>query len=353
MSTQVTLTIKTLRRTALLATLFATAALTACGGGGDSTPAAQTPISPPVAPAPAPPAGSDDFTTRQPVTSVPAAAYFASSFQLDAFNRLNALRASVGLGLFTQNASLDVSAQAHGNYTKLNGIGNGHLETSGLAGFTGVNSNDRMIAAGYSSAAKVYAENMAFTGGGASTVDNLVNTVYHRIPFLQYKIRDIGIGYLQLASDPDPQFNKYVSVFDMSYTGTGQGAPAQATIVWPADNSTTTSISMPNELPRPGTPGATGVFGYPVSISTDEDRAIAVTSFTLTDNTGASVLCNLLSYVAVGSTPADPELVALNAKSFIAIVPRDPLKAATTYTVQFVGSLDGVSYSKTWSFKTP
>ncbi|MEP7295226.1 MAG: CAP domain-containing protein [Burkholderiales bacterium] len=318
--------------------LFAAAttvvALTGCGGGGSGGTVAAT-GNPPPAPSPAP-AG------RQPVTSVPTPTYLAGSFQLNAFNRINAIRGSVGLGLFTQNAALDGSAQAHAGYVTSNGIGNGHIETAGQAGFTGVNPNDRMVAAAYSTAYTGWAEDMAFTPDGATTVDNLVDAVYHRIPLLQYKIRDIGVGFVQTSTNPNPP-----SVFDLAFTGTGQGAPALTTVVWPADTSTTTSVSMPSESPRPGTPGASGVFGYPVSISADEDRILSVTTFTLTDSSGTAVLCNLLSYAT------DPELIALSAKAFIALVPRDPLKPATVYTVQFVGLLDGASYSKSWSFRTP
>lgn len=317
-------------------------ALTACGGGGSSS-AAPAPA--PVAAAPSPALGPA-YSTRLAVTSVPTPTYSSTSPELAAFNHLNAIRGSLGLGLFTQSASLDGAAAAHSNYVKINGSGNGHFETAGLPGFTGVNPGDRLIASGYTATGG--AEDIGFTGGGVATIDNLVDSVYHRIPMLQYKIRDIGIGFLQTSpNQSDPAFNTYVAVFDMAYSGTGQGAPAQTTIVWPADNSTTTSVSMTPESPRPGTPGSSGVFGYPVSISTDEDRILTATSFTLTDNTGASVLCNLLSYAT------DSNLVTFNAKAFVALVPRDPLRAASTYTVQFVGTLDGAAYSRTWSFKTP
>ena len=265
----------------------AVAALTGCGGGGGSgtsAAAVSTPV-PKTSPAPAP------TSARQPVTSVPTPTYAASSFQLAAFNHLNAIRGSLGLGLLAQNAALDGSAQAHANYIKANGSGNGHIETAGVSGFTGMNPGDRMFAAGYNLSAA--SEDIAFTGTGAAAVDDLIDAVYHRIPFLSFKIRDIGVGFVQTSTDPNPAFNTYANVLNMGYIGSGQGAPSVATIVWPADNSTATSISMTAESPRPGTPGSSGVFGYPVSISVDEDRAITVTSFKLTDNTGTAVLCNV------------------------------------------------------------
>jgi hypothetical protein len=188
---------------------------------------------------------------------------------------------------------------------------------------------------------------MSFGRDGAVEIDGLVAAIYHRIPLLSFKTKDIGVGYVQTSVDPDPRFNTYANVFNMAHSGTAQGAPALTSIVWPADNSTSTSTSMPSEIPRPGIPGASGVFGYPVSISVDEDRVLVPTTFTLTDSAGATVLCNLLSY------STDANLVTYNAKAFVALVPRDPLKSASTYTVQFVGTLDGAPFSRTWSFKTP
>ena len=340
------------KKIGLPALFLAVAALTACGGGGSSGSTSPAPAPVTVAPAPTP-APAPAYATRLPVTSVPTPTYAAASFQLAAFNRINSIRSGLGLGMFAQNSIIDAAAQAHANYEKTNGPGNSaHLETTGLAGFTGATPGDRMSAAGYS--ATYWAEDIDFVSNGATAVDELVDAVYHRIPLLSLKSKDIGVGFLQTSpNQSDPTFNTYVNVLDLGFIGTGQGAPALTTVVWPADASTTTSTSMPAESPRPGTPGTSGVFGYPVSISTDEDRTLTVTTFTLTDTTGASVSCNLLSYSAVGTTAADPELVALNAKSFVALVPRDPLKSASTYTVQFVGTLDGVAYSRTWSFKTP
>ena len=346
----------TIKFTVLFAAVAATAALAACGGGSSDLAPAPAPVAPapgPAIPAPAPspapapaPAGSA-YLTRMPVTAVSAPTYAAGTFNLSAFNRLNTLRQSVGLGLFSQNDKLDVATAAHANYVKTNGNGDSHYETAGRAGYTGYSPIDRMVAAGYSSAYSSWAEDIAFFADGTNTVDQLINAIYHRIPLLQYKIKEIGIGFLQTSTDPDPRFNTYVSVFNLAYTGAGQGASAVPSVLWPADNSTTTSVSMPNELPRPGTPGASGVFGYPVSISVDEDRVLTPITFTLTDSSGAAVATNLISY------STDPNLVALNAKPFVAIVPKDPLKAATVYTVQFVGSLDSQPYSRTWSFRTP
>jgi uncharacterized protein YkwD len=340
--------IMTQTKTQTLFSIALASILTACGGGGGDTstgqPSAAQPTSPVVVVPVVAPTGND-FSSRHPVTAVPAPTYVASSFQLTAFNRINAIRSSLGLGLFAQNAALDASAQAHADYLKVNGSGDGHVETSGRAGFTGARAGDRMTRAGYNPSS--WAEDMSFGRDGAVEIDGLVAAIYHRIPLLSFKTKDIGVGYVQTSVDPDPRFNTYANVFNMAYSGAAQGAQMLTSILWPADNSTTTSTSMPSELPRPGIPGAGGVFGYPVSISVDEDRVLVPTTFTLSDNTGATVLCNLLSY------SIDANLVTYNAKAFVALVPRDPLKSASTYTVQFVGTLDGAPFTRTWSFKTP
>ena len=289
----------------------------------------------------------NNFSARQPVTLVPTPTYAANSFQSDAFVRLNSIRSSVGLGLLAQNTNLDTAAAAHSKYMNLNGLAdNVHVESAGKTGFTGARVGDRIGATSYGRPTGG-GEVISFVGSAKESIDGLVAAVYHRMVLLQYKPKEIGVGFLQTSTDKNPLFNTYNQVFNLAYADGGQGAPAVNAVVWPADNSTTTSVRMPNEQPRPGTPGASGVFGYPASISVDEDRVLTVSAFVLTDSAGSVVSANLLS-------PAnDPNLLALNVKYFVGLVPRDPLKPATTYTAQFVGTLDGAPFSRTWSFKTP
>jgi uncharacterized protein YkwD len=319
--------------------------LAACGGGGGDSTSQPSAAQPPV-PVVVPVVGND-FSSRQPVTSVPTPSYAVNSFQSDAFVRLNSIRSSVGLGLLAQNTNLDNAAAAHSKYMNLNGLAdNVHVESAGKPGFTGARVGDRIGATSYGRPTGG-GEVISFVGSAKESIDGLIAAVYHRMVLLQYRPKEIGIGFLQTSTDKNPLFNTYNNVFNLAYADGGQGAPAVNAVVWPADNSTTTSVSMPAELPRPGIPGASGVFGYPVSISVDEDRVLVPTTFTLTDNTGATVSCNLVSFAT------DPNMVTFNNKSFVAVVPRDSLKAASTYTVQFVGNLDGAPFSRSWSFKTP
>ena len=219
-----------------------TATLAACGGGGsDSTSTAAPALAP--APAPAPAAA-----TREPITSVPVPTYTPISFQADAFAHLNAVRSALGLGLLTQDARIDAAAAAHVAYVQRNG--GDHYESATLPGYTGYSPGDRLAAAGYS--ASWWAEDMAYSGTGTASVDTLLAAVYHRIPLLSYKLTSIGIGFMQTHVDTDPRFNAYLNVLDFGYVGSGQGAPALKSVVWPADNATATSVAMPAESPRPG-----------------------------------------------------------------------------------------------------
>jgi hypothetical protein len=82
--------------------------------------------------------------------------------------------------------------------------------------------------------------------------------------------------------------------------------------------------------------------GYPISIHSDITKTIAVQSFTVRPRGGAPLQAQLLTSAADTDTP----------KSVAAIVPLDVLAAATTFDVQFTGTVDGVSANRSWSFTT-
>ena len=96
-------------------------ALGACGGGG---------VAPgPPAPSPATPIAAQ-LAVPRPV------GYDAD--RLAAFDRLNEIRLSAGLGMLAQNAAMDRAAQAHADWIIANDSFT-HEEVLGSPGFTGVN----------------------------------------------------------------------------------------------------------------------------------------------------------------------------------------------------------------------
>ncbi len=137
-----------MKNTKALIPVLITSILSACGGGGSTSPvAAPSPaVIVPVVVATATPS-----TALQ--TSVKAASYAAGSPEQVAFDRLNVERSQCGFGLLEQNTKLDQAAKAHVEYIKATGV-YGHFEDKALnaALYTGVRPEDRILAAGYATA---------------------------------------------------------------------------------------------------------------------------------------------------------------------------------------------------------
>ena len=336
-----------------LATLFGMAragavcgALAGCGGGGgDGAPSASP--APVAAPAPAA-AASGPLAAVLWVTA--PVGYNAD--RLAAFDRLNAIRLSAGLGLLAQNAVLDQAAQAHADWEIANDT-YAHAEAAGTSGFTGVNWWNRDEALGYAPLGG--AELLSSGVGAAAAVDGLVNVVYHRAALLAFEPLDVGIGWSGAVAGKvsQPLVMDLTRPADDPVRSLGQAAQAAiaGVAVWPLDGAVGVATRMGAENPDP-VPGVdVGTLGTPASITVSSALTIAATSFRLTHaGTGVDVPAIVLS------NSNDPNF--LLPPSFIALVPVGPLQADTTYAVSFTGSVvDGAlgtprSLSKAWTFST-
>ena len=318
-------------------------ALTACGGGG----AGDTPAPPPPGPSPAP-------TPSGPIAaqmSVPTPVGYDAD-RLAAFNRINEIRLSAGLGMLTQNRVLDQAAQAHADWEISNNT-YGHVEQAGTSGFTGVNWWDRDEGLGYT---PIAGEEVIASGYGAvSAMNGFVNVAYHRIGVLAIEPVDVGIGRTDQATSnvSEPM------VVDIAVPGgdpvRSQGQSAQdstnGVVIWPIDGAASVSTHMGDEAPNP-VPGVdVNSLGTPISITVASSRTIQVTTFSLKNSvTGATVPTYLLTHL---NDPND--LVPI---SYIAAIPLSPLEANASYTVVFEGSVlepyvsAPTPLSRTWRFST-
>ena len=322
---------------------MASAALSACGGGGGSAAAPESP--PPPAPTPAPsPAGpiAAQMTVPTPV------GYDAD--RLAAFNRLNEIRLSAGLGMLAQSTAMDQAAQAHAQWIIANDSFS-HEEVAGTTGFTGESWPLRDEAFGYVPVEG--SEVIARSGHTSAEVDALVNGVYHRAAILAFEPVDVGIGWSTGAA-------AHVSmplVIDITRPGTdatrGLGQAAQASIhgaaIWPIDGALNVPLRLGAESPNPIPSQDVLTLGTPVSVTVGEEAAISATAFVLTNSTTGEVVPT-----QAVSNGHDPNLLV--PRSFIALVPLAPLSPNTTYSVTFTGStveaLTGTKgvVNRSWSF---
>lgn len=334
----------------LVASICAALVLAACGGGGSSGTSSGSSGS-----------GGTSLSNGNLATSVPAPTYAAGSPELLMFNQLNDVRLKGGFGMLAQNTALDQSTKNHANYMFQNYYSGGlwnttllgtvdastgwltaHTEKAGGNGFTGVLPVDRAIHAGYNAAyvgeviAEIYTSSLS--GSYSGCVDQLLTTVFHRSGILNPQLRTIGAS-VSYSSD-----NKtLVCIIDPAFTSSDTGSvPPGWVKVYPYDGQVALATSMIyGEAPDP-VPSAP-IKGQPVSIYVEPQNTLNVTSFTLTDSTGGKVPAQLLTKSSF------PQYIT---SAMAYIVPTEALKAATTYTVQFVGTNNGAPLSRTWSFTT-
>ena len=332
------------RAVAAMATL---AALGACGGGGGGD--APAPPSPPPAPTPAPaPAPTAPMAAQM---SVPTPVGYDAE-RLAAFDRLNEIRLSAGLGMLAQDTALDQAAQAHADWIIANDSFT-HDETDGTTGFSGVHWWDRDEALGYVPLGGD--EVMVGPELGAQGVDVLVNTVYHRAAMLAFEPVDVGVGWSgSVASSISMPL-----VIDMTRPGMdtvrGLGQTAQVAIhgvaIWPLDGAREVALRLGLEVPDPVPAQDVSSLGTPVSITLDRMKTISTTMFVLSEaSTGTPVPSQLLTACD------DPN--SLIPGSFVALVPLRALEPSTTYQVSYSGSAvafpSGATEAlvRTWSFTT-
>jgi len=337
--------LRTLFRAVAGAALAST--LHACGGGGGVT----APEPPPPAPTPAP--------SPSPTPSAPIAAQMTvptpvgyDAERLAAFNRLNEIRLSAGLGMVAQSTAMDQAAQAHADWMVANDLFS-HQEQAGTPGFVATDWPLRDEAFGYVPVGG--AEVMAASGHGSAEVDALVNGVYHRAGILAFEPVDVGIGWTGEAAT-------HVAtplVIDITRPGTdtvrGWGQAPQDRIagaaVWPVNGASGVPLRLGAESPNPVPAQDVLSLGTPVSVTVRETAAISAISFELKNvATGATVPTQLLR------SGSDPNMLAL--RSFVALIPLNALSPDTTYMAMFTGTVTEVQrgesmvLSRSWSFTT-
>ena len=335
------------------ASLAVALTLAACGGGGgSSTPVATHPTIPAVPTTPTTPVSTMQAASLQ--TAV-ASTYAAGSSYAVAFAKINAFRATQGLGLLNQNANADIAAKNHQVYVATNNSGdNGHVEVAGMPGFTGVGVKDRLIAAGYPAeiASEVIAFSLEFPNPDTSAVDNLINTVYHRATMMYQGFTSIGVAGEDATN---PLYMDFGATKAQLNAGDYVG-------VYPANGQTGVWLTLGVEAPNPfyqememTQANMCAKTSAPVSLTSEASTTLSVTSFTITE-AGQTTPLDVRLITSATSTQ-DTTYLGTNVAF---VVGKAPFKANTTYKVHFVGkaigvatgSTSGLSIEKSWSFTT-
>ena len=243
-------------------------------------------------------------------------------------DRINFWRAEAGLAPLPINAALMQATLNHAEFYVMNG-GGAHTETPGLPGFTGASIHDRAVAAGYPRYSWVD-EDVAFNTDAVENVDLFVATVFHRLPLLHPSA--IAIGYATASGN-----GRAMTVIDVGLDQNydpGLNLP----IVYPGPGQTDVPrLWYAYESPNP-VPGVPNPVGSPLTVSFLISQSIDWGAVSLVSAAGTAVDVIL----AEGPTW----------RKSLGIVPRIPMEAGTTYTATVTGTVDGVAFTKTWSFTT-
>lgn len=318
--------------------------LSACGGGsgGQTTPSNTVP-----------PVVTPTVTPANLQTSVVAPNYPLPQAN-NVFNEINLFRSLQGLGLFKQDLSLDISTNNHNNYCDINQCYS-HTEETGRQGFTGINPGDRAVYANYgSSNVSEVATGISYLTPNnveKSLVGSLINTVYHRGALMSQTATDIGISYLvkslNVPGAPSTLFTVRLYI-DLGKKKTQNNASDFVT-VYPRDNQNDVILFMNTEEPNPvpdlemSQDAVSKGTSSPVSIMFAEGSVVKVDSFIIKNSTsGIEFPTRTISY-------STDKLVTPNS---VYSIGKQPFEKNTKYKADFIGTVNGVTVKKSWTFTT-
>lgn len=341
-----------------LASAVLAAILAGCGGGGGSgagDAAGGTAASPEAQPATAAaaPAGSSDG---------PSATYAAGSDTDAAWSYLQRARTQCGFGAVAQNAQLDAASRAHAEYLIAESAGatptTGHGEPNvNNTFFTGNSPSDRAVQAGYgprvveilSASIEVYGPNSrarqpTSAERGERAMRSLLNSVAHLSAAVS-GARVAGIG-AQTSSREDGGANTLTVnhrlgallglAEGMQLLGAGKVATYPCAGSVDIDYAFAPATEEPN--PFPEITDSRIEVGPPIYLRADAGATVAMSSWSLKDAAGLELPVR----TAVGPI-AEHEFF---------MVPAVRLAPGATYTVNLVGSANGVAFDRSFSFKT-
>ncbi len=269
------------------------------------------------------------FTPALPAPAL-AAEIVPTAAQQQALDRINYYRKLAGVPPARLEPALMQSASGHANYISLNGwSGNPHVEVATRAGFIGEEMDDRARKFGYSGSVN---EDMGAVGNPVRAVDELMNTVSHRVPFLEPAYTDIGYGLAAGTNKADViSFGAPINNFTFN----------PPVIQWPPNNYASFGTTFWGESPTPFS-GVSYPVGNPVTLiyrGSGKFEFLQSESFLL-DQAGQ---------------PVDVITAAGNfwtTRNTFILAARKPLLKDSTYTATMSYKIDGQKATRTWSFST-
>jgi hypothetical protein len=245
-------------------------------------------------------------------------------------DRINVHRKAAGLEPVAIDPVLTKGCAAHAEYLVKNAE---HPSTQGL----GLHSEDPKLPGYTKEGERAGKASVIFLGlGGADAVEGWVGSLLHRIPLLQSRLRKIGYG--SAAGGPA----KVTVVLDATNgMGAGKDAPV---VVYPADGQKDVPTAFSPEIPDPIPESPDKKAGYPVTAIFSEGALVKDVKASLKDAAGNEIPVWL-------SSPEKPAAVDYQ-RNTVGLIPKEPLRPLTTYTVSMAARVTGKAWVRSWTFST-
>ena len=264
---------------------------------------------------------------------------FTGDVATDGLNWLNFRRQQAGLSPLSREPVLQAAATAHARYQQQHNLIT-HIQDDRLAGFTGEQAPDRLLAAGYPLQQQAYAEGevvgASTQADGFALADGLLAAIYHRYVILEPVFDQAGAG---TASRPGGYTWLTVNFVASQNSLTRPNLPL---VVWPSDGQTAVRTYFLSDQETPDPVPAKDKVGYPVSVHAPMFSRLRVERFTISEPDGEPLSVRLLDPARDMDTPG----------SAAAIVPLQPLRSGRVYRAQFDGRVDAQPIALRWSFTT-
>ncbi|HEY5938490.1 MAG TPA: CAP domain-containing protein [Kofleriaceae bacterium] len=246
----------------------------------------------------------------------------------DVLARVNTYRKIAGLAPVKLDAKLSQGCMEHAKYMLLN---DGTPAMEGLAAHKQDPSRPGATPAG--AACGKAADLFPGVSDLETAVDAWMGGLYHRRPILNPTLERIGVGY---AKKPNGSLMAALMFVD------GKAPPERWPVAYPAKDQTGVPLEFGNEIPNPIPGGRSG--GYAVTLQFPPfDKVTAVTA-TLVDAANKPVPFHL-------STPERPA-TSFGQYGVVCLIPKQALRAATTYKVSITATWKTVTQTRAWSFTT-
>ena len=267
------------------------------------------------------------------------APFITGDMATDAMNWLNFRRQQAGLQILQRNSVIDQAAKSHANYQQVNNVVT-HEEIPDLPGFTGIDPPARLRAAGYLFNPLGYADGEVIAAvverDGFAAAEGLISAIYHRYTLFEPAFTEAGAGVASRLGGYNWLTINLIANQSIPVTGSTQ------IISWPVSGQKNVPINFFTNLEFPDPLPAIDEAGFPVSVHANSNAMLRVTSFTIRARGELPLPVRLLDQTTDADTP----------RSAVAIIPLSPLRASTTYDVEFNGSINGELVSRRWEFIT-